>query len=32
MAVAEDLTTQTFLAAVQAVRRDRHAHVSTNGS
>ncbi len=29
VAVAEDLTTQTFLAAVQAVRRDRHAPVST---
>ena len=28
VAVAEDLSTQTFLAAVQAVRQDRHAHVS----
>lgn len=30
VAVAQDLTTQTFLAAVQTVRRnDRHAHLST---
>jgi len=28
VAVAQDLTTQTFLGAVQAVRRDRHAHIS----
>jgi len=28
VAVAEDLTTQTFLGAVQAVRRDRHASLS----
>ena len=28
VAVAEDLTTQTFLGAVQAVRRDRGAHLS----